>query len=108
MTFLSNYGQSEKKKLGLKFDFTSSRVSPKKVWGLLVPVLDTPFFRSRVTKTVPKKKLGVFLTNLLELSRAVFFLIILSIYFVPCLILFCLFLVILAYYPTIRAPNLYA
>ena len=45
----------EENRLGLKFDFTSSRVSPKKVWGFLVPVLDTPFFRSQVTKMVPYK-----------------------------------------------------
>ena len=41
--------------VGLKFDFTSSRVFSTNFWGLLIPILDTPFFRSRVTKTVPYK-----------------------------------------------------
>ena len=44
--------EEEKKRLGLKFDFATSRVPQKNVMGLLVPNLDTPFSRSQVTKTV--------------------------------------------------------
>ena len=45
--------KSEENGLGLKFDFTSSRVSQNLFGGLQVPILDTPFFRSQVTQTVP-------------------------------------------------------
>ena len=47
--------KSEENGQGLKFDFTSSRVAENSFGGLLIPVLDSPFFRSQVTKTVPKK-----------------------------------------------------
>ena len=39
--------KSEENRLGLKFHFTSSRVSQKHVGGVQVPHIDTPYSRSQ-------------------------------------------------------------
>ena len=39
--------KSEENKLGLKFNFTSSRVSPKNWGGLLLPYLETRIFKNQ-------------------------------------------------------------
>ena len=38
--------KSEENRLGLKFDFTSPKVTQKCLGGLLLPYLDTPYARS--------------------------------------------------------------